>query len=193
MLSAHRASRCAFTLVEAMVSTAITVIAGSAVLLGIASAISTADDVLARTQAAGMAEQLMDEIAAQRYCENESAPYEYPLGPQGAARPQFNDLDDYAGLVSQPPLDRFGVALGTGNEEGGQRDPHFCAGANDFAQWQQNVSVYYVDAANPAQALPAGQTSDMRAVEVTISRVESSGAARPLAKLRRVFSYVPIQ
>jgi type II secretory pathway pseudopilin PulG len=185
-------SRRAFTLVEAVLAMAITVIAGSAVLLGIASAIQTTDSVLASTQASGMARQLMDEIAGQLYCEDTAFPNQYPLGPFGEARHQYNDIDDYHGWTSQPPVDRYLVALGTENRQGGLRDPNFRIPTNYFAYWEQSVAVYYVSASNPSQNLAAGQVSDFRAVEVTIRYVHPTQPSRTLARLRRVFSYVPV-
>jgi type II secretory pathway pseudopilin PulG len=186
-------SRRAFTLIEAMVATTVTVLAGSAILLGIASSIQTTDDVRLRTQAAGMAELLMDEIAGQMYCQDPTVPYQYPLGAFGVPRTQFDDIDDYEGYLAQPPLDRFSVPLGTEDRQGGQRDPNFRAGATDFAHWQQAVTVYYVDPNNQSQPLPAGQTSQCRAVEVSINLVHPQQGTRRLAQLRRVFTYVPIQ
>ena len=194
----RRQNRRAFTLVEAMVSTGITAVAGSAVLLGIASTVATTDDMLGRAQAAGVAQQLMDEIAGQLYCEDPSNPYQLPLGPTsaeaaGVARELYNDIDDYVSFTSQPLKDRYGVVLGTENGKGGQRDPNFRIGANYFANWQQTVTVYYVNPADLTQAMPAGQTSQHRAVEVKIYFKDASQATRPLASLRRVFTYVPIQ
>jgi type II secretory pathway pseudopilin PulG len=192
MLTLRRQKRRAFTLVEAMVSTTITVIAGSAVLLGIASSIKTTDDVLSRTQAGGMASLLMDEIAGQLYCQNPASPYEYPLGAPGIDRDQYDDIDDYEGFLSQPPRDRFDFPLGTEDRQGGQRDPSFRIDPNYFANWEQKVSVYYVDANDPSQPLSPGLTSAFRAVDVNINYKDASQATRPLAGLRRVFTYVPI-
>ena len=61
--------RAGFTLVEAVVSTAIVTMAGSALLLGVASAIDATDIVLEQALAEGMAQQLMDEIAGRQYAE----------------------------------------------------------------------------------------------------------------------------
>ncbi len=193
MPAKRRTLRRAFTLIEAMVSSAITVVAGSAVLLGIASSIKTTDDVLARTQAGGIAAILMDEIAGQMYCSDPQNPYQYPLGAFGGDRDDYDDIDDYEGYSSQPPHDRYGFPLGTEDGEGGQRDPNFRVPANQFASWEQTVSVYYVDAADPSQPLPAGWTSGYRAVEIHVNYKDASQATRPLAEFRRVFCYVPIQ
>jgi type II secretory pathway pseudopilin PulG len=198
MFTSRHKHRRGFTLIEAVVSTALTVLAGSAVLLGIASAVMTTDDTLARTQAAGMAQQVMDEIAGQIWCEDPQNPYQYPLTPSsyeaaGVARERYNDIDDYVSSTSQPPEDRWGYAMGSEDGHGGQRDPALRAGTDDFARWEQIISVYYVSASNQSVALNPGQTSQYRAVEVKINFKHPQQGTRNLATLRRVFTYVPIQ
>jgi type II secretory pathway pseudopilin PulG len=196
--AARRAYRRAFTLVEAMVATSITAVAGSALLLGISSSLKTTNDVLNQSLAAGVAQRLMDEIAGKLYCGDPTQPYQYPLGPDAyeagsVCRERYNDIDDYNVFSSQPPKDCWGVAIGADDGQGGTRDPHFQIGASLFANWQQNVSVYYVNPANLSQALPAGQTSDYRAVEVTINFKDPVQGTRLLTTVRRVFTYVPSQ
>ena len=194
----RQARRAAFTLVEAMVSTSITVIAGSAVLLGVASSMKTSSDMLNQTIAAGMAQQLMDEIAGQIYCADLTNPYQYPLSPNayelaGVCRERFNDIDDYNGYSSPSPKDRWGAVLGTDDGQGGTRNPLFSLPASTFANWQPSVSVYYVSPTNQSQALPVGQTSAYRAAEVRIYFNHPTQGQRLLASVRRVFSYVPNQ
>jgi type II secretory pathway pseudopilin PulG len=198
MSKLRRDSCRAFTLIEAMISTAITVAVGSAVLLGIASSVATTNDVLARAQAAGIAQQIMDEISGQRYCEDPNYAYQYPFYRSsyeagGTGRERYNDIDDNYDLTYQPAKDRFGVLLGTEDGRGGQRDPNFRVDSGYFANWEQKINVLYVNPADQTQALPAGQTSQYRAVEVTINYKHPSEGTRPLATLRRVFSHVPTQ
>jgi type II secretory pathway pseudopilin PulG len=198
MRNIRHASRRAFTLIEAVISTGITVVAGSAVLLGIASSVTTTNDVLARAQAAGIAAQILDEAAGQLYCEDPTIAYQYPLTRSsyeagGSGRERYNDIDDYVDLTYQPAKDRFGVLLGTEDGRGGQRDPNFRLGTSYFTNWEQKINVLYVNPADQTQALPAGQTSQYRAVEVTINFKHPTLGTRPLATVRRVFSHVPIQ
>ena len=188
--------RRAFTLVEALVSTAITAVAGAAVLMGIANSIDSTDANLQQTLAVGMAQELMDEIAAQRYMEPGGNPYAPSLGPDaaeliGPGRSLFNDIGDYNGYRCQPPTDRFGVALGLDNGQGGLRHTSFQARSGYFSRWHQQVDVYYVDNANPALALPAGSTSNYRAVRVTILVDDAVRGPLERAQLTRVFAYVP--
>jgi type II secretory pathway pseudopilin PulG len=198
MPNRRRTDRNAFTLVEAVVATSITAIAGCALLLGIASSLKTTNDVLFQSLATGMAQQLMDEICGKIYCGDPAVPYQYPLGPSstesaGVCRERYDDIDDFNGVTSQPPNDCWGKTLGTDDGQGGTRDPHFQAGPAVFSNWQRTVSVYYLNPANLSQALPAGQTSDFRAAEVKVFYHDANQGTRLLTTLRRVFTYVPIQ
>jgi type II secretory pathway pseudopilin PulG len=194
----RRANRRAFTLVEAMIATSITVMAGTALMLGVASSLKTTNDVLDQALAAGIAQQLMDEIAGQLYCQDPANPYPYPLSGSayelaGVCRERFNDIGDYNGFSAQPPKDRFGAGLGTDDGIGGLRDPNFRVTSSFFANWQETVSVYYVSATNQSLALSAGQTSNYQAAEVKIYFKDPTQGTRLLASLRRVFTYVPAQ
>ena len=111
-------SRTAFTLIEAMVALSLTALAGAAILLTVETSLDAADQTQEQTIAAGMAEQLLDEIAGAMYCEPGVDPHQYPLGPnaveaQGPGRSRFNDIDDYNNYIAQPPEDRSGQPLAT--------------------------------------------------------------------------------
>jgi type II secretory pathway pseudopilin PulG len=186
--------RAGFTLVEAVVSTAIVTIAGSALLLGIASAIETTDLVLEQTLAEGIAQQLMDEIAGCRYAEPGAGGQQVTLGTEagetgGQSREAFDDLDDYHGLNVSPPRDPWGIALGQDDGFGSNRPSAFRA-KRGFQNWRQRVEVYYADPSDFTQPLAAGQTSNYKVVLVSI-HLDENNASRPLAQLMRVFSYVP--
>jgi type II secretory pathway pseudopilin PulG len=195
--AARGAHRRAFTLVEAMVATSITAVAGSALLLGISSSLKTTNDVLNQALAAGLAQRLTDEIAGKLYCDP-TAPYAYPLGPNAyeagsVCRERYFETGAYNGFSAQPPKDYWGIAIGTEDGQGGTRDPTFQISSSLFANWQQSVSVYYVNPANLSQALPAGQTSDYRAAEVKIYFRDPNQGTRLLTTLRRVYANVPSQ
>ena len=198
MFTARRAFRRGFTLVEALVSTSIIAITGSALLLGISSSLKTTDDILDQALAAGMAQNMMGEMAGKLYCGDPSVPYQYPLGPSGyelgsICRERYDDIDDYNGVSNQPPKDYWGAALGADDGQGGNRDPNFRIHSNYFANWQQTATVYYLNPTNLALALPAGQTSDYRAAEVKVYFKDPQRGSRLLTTLRRVFTYVPPQ
>jgi type II secretory pathway pseudopilin PulG len=189
--------RLGFSLIEAIVALSITAMAGAVLLLATEGVLKTTNDAVAQTIAQGMAAQLIDEVLGARYNEPDVSPYQTSLGPNSAelagnGRERFNDSDDYHNFLAQPPIDCWGKAVGTGNDAGGLRHPAFAPPGDDFANWRQRIEVFYVNAADPSIRLTGSNTSDYRAVEVTIERIEPNGSIRPLAKQRRVFCYVPI-
>lgn len=186
----------AFTLIEAVAALALTVIAGAALLLGVGSSLQTTNDTLKRAIADGMAEQLLDEVAGARYMEYGCNPYDAYLQPGGAeaetgTRERFDDIDDYNGFRSQPPVDSWGVPLGEDDGEGAQRHPGFRAPEGFFDRWQEEIDVFYVSESDLTTRLPPGQVSDYRAIRVRVFYVHPDGGSRPLAELRRVVAYVP--
>lgn len=191
-------NRQGFTLVEAVVAIAIVSVAGTAMMLGIASAMTASYDAMDRTVAQGMAEQLLDEVSGRMYAIS-GGHHATTLGSSGAERAlagrQFNDIDDYngsgSGLSFQPPVDWLGVTLGTDDGEGNQRHPSFRIASDHFDDWRQEVEVYYVDDDDASIRLTGSNTSNSRAVEVTILRKGDADSYRELANVRRVFSYVP--
>jgi hypothetical protein len=178
-----------------MVVICLAAIAGSALLLGTTSSIYGTDDAMRRTIANGMAQQLMDEVLGGRYMTLGGSPTQTPLGPEGSeasggTRRLYDDIDDFNGFRSQPPTDLYGVTLGTDNGQGGQRNAAFQSRTGFFQNWRQEIDVYYVSDTNLAAALPAGQTSDYRAVEVRILYNDPARGKIELAKLRRIVAYV---
>ncbi len=187
-----------FTLIEAMVAMSITAIAASALLLGVASALQTTDEAVQGTVAAGLARQLMDEVTGARYLDYQyrHIPYATYLGPEtieltSGTRELFDDVDDFNGFASQPPVDRWGIPMGEDDGEGQTRHPNFRIPSGVLENWQQEVTIYYVDLSSPTVPLVAGQTSDYRAVEVRIVRTDPDGRRRELARLHRIVAYVP--
>ncbi len=182
------------SLVEALVATTITVMAGAAVLLAIGSALQTSNLALEQSIADGLAQSLIDEVAGTRYAGVGAGPRQWPLGPaagEGPDRDSLDDIDDFARYGAQPPVDRWGVTLGQGNESGGRRHPEFRAPETFFDHWRREIDIYYVDDNDLSQPLAAGVTSNHRAIEVRVLMVDPNGSTRELSRLRRVFSYVP--
>jgi prepilin-type N-terminal cleavage/methylation domain-containing protein len=182
-----------FTLIEAMVVISLAAVAGSALLLGLTSSLRATDDSMRQTIAYGMARQLMDEAIGCRYMEPGSDAYSTTLGPEtsdvsGVTRILFNDIDDFNGFRSRPPTDAYGVALGTDNGQGGQRDSAFRCSSSYLANWRQEIDVYYVSDTNLTTAATAA--TDYRVVEVRIIYVDAVNGNRTLAKLRQVATYV---
>lgn len=170
-------------------------IAGTALLTGAANSAQTTDAVFEQAIALGLAQQLMDEIAGQRYMEPGGDPYG-TLGPEAgelavADRSQFDDIDDYAGYIEQPPADANGVALGTDDGQGGSRHTNFALPGNPLSRWRREVSVAYVSDSNPTTPLGIGTTSNFRRVTVRVLIDSPLGGSREVVMIDRLFSYVP--
>ena len=185
-----------FSMIEVMVAITIMAIAGSALLWGVSGAMQTTDDNLRQTLAIGMAQQLMDEILGNRYHAVGAGGYEYPMGASpwekgGMGRERYDDIDDFNGLRSSPPVEVCGTEIGTGDDAGDLRHPSFRVVHDYFDNWRQEVDVFYVNPDDFSQNLPAGTRSDYRAVEVRIVRDDPDSNPRVLATLRPVVSYVP--
>ena len=192
----QRLRRRGFSLAESLLAITLTSIAGGAILLGLGSTAQTTRNVMDRTMATGIAAQLMDEILGGRYAAVGAGAYQVGLGPntyetQGVGRERFDDVDDFEGVVAQPVKDEYGVALGLGNETGGQRHPNFRLPSNYFSGWREEVNVYYVSEANPSVRLTGSSTSNLRAVEVRIYRDDGNQGRELLDTVRRVVAYVP--
>jgi type II secretory pathway pseudopilin PulG len=192
---APRRSPAGYTLVEAMVAISLTALAGAVVLLTVQTSLDAADQALEQTVAAGLAEQLLDEVLGAMYCEPMGDPRQTPLGPgafelQGTGRTRFSEIGDYHGYSAQPPLDRWGQPIGQGDDAGGLRHANFRA-PEDFDDWRHRVEVCYVSESDPSIALSGAQTSDYRSIEVVIERRLSSGDYLELARRRRVVTNLP--
>ena len=188
-------SRTGFTMVEATLAITLTALAGSAILLAINTSIDATSDMVNRTIAEGMAQQLVDEAVGATYGAVGAGPYQTDLGPNsyetgGNGRERFNDVDDYTGITTQPPKDLYGIALGTENGQGATRHASFQAPANYFSRWRQKVEVYYVNASNFSLRLTGNNTSDYRCVDVKIEYNDPVRGWLTLAQERRVVTYL---
>lgn len=176
-----------------MVSTAVTVIAGSAILLSLSTSLQTTQDAWQQATAASIAQQILDETAGLRYAAPGDGPRQWPMGPagnEGPHRASFNDIDDLKGL-SSGVVDSWGKPLGQGNGQNGLRPAAFRLRDGYFNNWRTTVEVFYVSDGNLAQALPQGQTSYHRAVRVRVYLDQPNGTSKKLGEVQRVFSYVP--
>ncbi len=196
-MSNERSRRDGFTLVESMVALTLVVIVGAALLARFGDQGRFVADSLDETVAEGMALQLMNEVAGCRYVAAGLSPLSTAeFGPSGweaagAGRERYDDVDDFHGYSASPPVDRFGVPLGTQDAGGITRHPKHQAPPEAFSGWRQSVAVYFVSDANPTVRLPAGTPSYHKEVEVVISYTDPLEGAVELARLSRVFAYVP--
>ena len=92
------------TLIELVISIVVIAIAASAVLGVLSSTAGRSADAMVLSQAVAIAEAYLEEISLKAYVD--------PDGVDGeAARPDFDDVDDYHGLVDIGARDQFGAAL----------------------------------------------------------------------------------
>jgi hypothetical protein len=185
-------------MLEGAVAIFLASIAGSVLVLGTLSSASTTENTLNECIAMGMAQQLMDEVVGTRYClysaTGADTAHDAVLAPIAShtcngTRQLFTDNEDFNGFQSSPPVDAWGITLGTDDGSGGQRPANFQAPTARYANWQQKISVYYVS--EPNWATPATSPTNYRAVVVTISYLDPLRGLQPLATLRRVIGYVP--
>lgn len=196
-MSCRRSRRRGFSLIEALVALTIVTVAGAALLARFGDQGRFVADSLDETVAEGLALQLMDEIAGCRFVAYGQTPNStasfgasaYETG--GTGRERYDDIDDFHGYSKSPPVDRYGVPLGTEDASGTTRHPKHQVPTSAFANWRQSVAVYFVSDANPAARLPAGTASYHKEVEIVISYTDPLEGSVELARLSRVFAYVP--
>lgn len=177
------------SLVEALVSITITTLAGAAVLTSLGAAVRSSSDAIRTTVAQGLAEQLMDEIAAVRFPDGDSSL------STGSLRSEFEDIDEYNGWSSRPPVDRKGRTLGTEGSVAGLDAPRPEALRPDpdfLNRFTREVEVQRVRPDGNNGWLVVTQHTDFRRVLVRVRYTDAQSNTVLLAELSRIFSYVPI-
>jgi MSHA pilin protein MshD len=92
------------TLIELIVSIVVIAIAASAVLGVLSRSVSRSADAMVLSQAVSIAEAYLEEIALK--------PFADPDGTDGeVSRTDFDDVDDYDGLVDAGARDQFGTPI----------------------------------------------------------------------------------
>ncbi len=190
------ARRQSFSLVESLLAIAVAAMAGSAVLAGVYAAVHSAELSIRQAVALAIAEQWLDEIYGSRYSEGELAPYTLALGPEfqeraGSTRAAYDDLDDYHGLVCQPPTDRWGVRIGRDDGAGTSRWEALAVNWPLLDAVRVECSVSYARKDDFRRPVSAGSVSDYRAIEVTVSFRQPDGTFVPVGRLRRIAAYLP--
>jgi len=92
------------TLIELVISIVVIAIAASAVLGVLSATVGRSADAMVLSQAVAIAEAYLEEIQLKAFADPDGADGE-------AARPAFDDVDDYDGLVDDGAHDQFGAAL----------------------------------------------------------------------------------
>ncbi len=163
--------RTGFTLVEAIVSISLAALAGSVLLAGINASIKVTDDAMHETIAMGVAQQLMDEIAARPRGDGTTR--------SATCRKDFTDIDDYSGY-SAAPVDMWGHTLGqdhiTDEGDGTLRAANFQIASTFLNRCLVKVSLATAD--------------DGYRYTVTVTVVDTGQGNREMARLQRVVTYV---
>jgi MSHA pilin protein MshD len=92
------------TLIELVISIVVIAIAASAVLGVLSGSVGRSADAMVLSQGVAIAEAYLEEISLR--------PFDDPDGADGeAVRSDFDDVDDYDGLLDVGARDQFGAAL----------------------------------------------------------------------------------
>jgi MSHA pilin protein MshD len=92
------------TLIEVVISIVVIAIAASAVLGVLSGSVGRSADAMVLSQGVAIAEAYLEEISLR--------PFDDPDGADGeAVRSDFDDVDDYDGLLDVGARDQFGAAL----------------------------------------------------------------------------------
>lgn len=178
-----------FSMVEALMAVTVTTIAGTALLTSIGAAVRTSTGAAHTAVARGLAEQMMDEIAARRFPESSNPP------PAGKSRENFDDIDDYDGWSARPPQGRSGRVLGTeGGDDGSNslRPAEMQADLELLGRFTRRVEVERVQPdGGSGWNVVAGHTN-FRRVTVRVEHTDAESKTATLAEISRIFAYVPV-
>lgn len=189
--------RLGFTYAESMIALAVLSLAGAALLNSVAGAVSSSNDSVYRTIGKGLAEQLLDEIAAAKFpSRTATAPPTMPF------RSAFATIDDYAGWAESPPRTKAGEVLGADNGataaeaymflmtgNGASRTAELQAAPGFVNRFTRSVSVDRVQPGSTGWTVESQHTPHRR-VTVTVTYTASNQPARTVAQVSRVFSSV---
>lgn len=196
------AARRGFSMVESLVAMSLVSIAGAALLTSLSAAVQAGTHAQRVAVARGLADQLMEEIAAVRFPTSSSAATATSASA-ARSREGFDDIDDYAGWRTPPdsgPTSKNGARLGDegfGNEAGGlsvdapNRWPELQADQEFLRRFSREVTVERIEPAVAGgwQVVPG--PTDFRRVTVRVSWRDGTKNQIPLVEITRVFSYVP--
>ena len=195
-------SRRGFTFVESVIAMTVIAIAGAALLTAVASAVTSCNDSVFQAVGRGLAQQLMDEIAASKFPSSTTA------AASPTMRAYFTTIDDYSGYTESPPHAKGGDVLGTEQSSAttsyaammmvtpGSASPTSRPSAlqvpTDFMnRFTRTVLVERVQPSTSGVWTVNTQSSLYRRVTVTVSYTASADTARPVAKVSRIFASVP--
>ena len=195
-------SRRGFTFVESVIAMTVIAIAGAALLTAVASAVTSCNDSVFQAVGRGLAQQLMDEIAARKFYNSTSA------STLPTMRAYFTTIDDYSGYTETPPHAKGGDILGTeqssatmsnagmmwttpGSSSSTSRPSALQVPTDFMNRFTRTVLVERVQPSTSGVWTVSTQNSLYRRVTVTVSYTVTANQTRPVAKVSRIFASVP--
>lgn len=176
--------RSGVTFVETVIAITLTTFVAGALLTSVTSTVQVGSDGYHSAIANGLADQLMDEIAAVKFPGGQT-----PVS--GSGRTGFDDLDDYSGYNISPPQCRSGAVIGT--EAGADTRPiQFQPDPRIYSRYRQQVTVEKIADTTGTSWNTVTTPTPLRRVTVTISYTDAAGVTTPLATQVRVFSNVAV-
>ncbi len=126
--------RNAFTIVEAVISTVIVAVMFVAALSTVGASRVTQHKAALVSRGRLLAESLLSELLQRSYEDPDGgAVFGVESGESSTTRTDFDDVDDFDGWSSSPPVDRDGTPL------------------TDSIGWRRTVQVEWVDLSDPGQ------------------------------------------
>ncbi len=194
----RKLSRRGFALVESVIAMTVLALAGGALLTSMAGAVNSCNDAVYRTVGRGLADQLMDEIAAAQF------PTEVPSSPSSSsARSLFRTIDHYTGWKECPPQTKSGVILGmdqpssSGSTSTLMTDvtnserPTAMRASSEFIKRFSRVAI--VERVQPAATgwTVVSQNTSYRRVTVQVLYSVGASSSQLVSEQTRVFAAVP--
>lgn len=192
----RNSARLGFTYAESMIALAVLSLTCVALLTSVAGAVNSGNDSVYRTVGQGLAEQLMDEIAAAKFPTGTVT-----ISSTDPFRSSFTTIDDYASWNESPPRTKSGEVLGAddgataavaySNMMSGtsSRAAALQAAPGFVNRFTRSVLVERVQPGSSGWTVTSTSTA-YRRVTVTVSYTASNQPARNVAQLIRVFSSV---
>ena len=197
-----RRPRRGFTFVESVIAMTVIAIAGAALLTAVASAVTSCNDSVFQAVGRGLAQQLMDEIAASKFPSSTTA------ASTTTTRAYFTTIDDYSGYTESPPHAKGGDVLGTeqssatisyssmmlitpGSSSSTSRPAALQVPTDFMNRFTRTVLVERVQPSTSGVWTVSTQSSLYRRVTVTVSYAVTADQTRPVAKVSRIFASVP--
>ncbi len=138
-----------FTIAECVISTVIVAVMLVAVLQTVGASKQGQLALVREIQGQALAQSLMTEILPREYEDpNGSATLGRDAGESAALRMDFDDVDDYAGWTSTPPVSEDGNLM------------------SELTDWQRDVTVEWIDPEDPTVVM--GAESGAKRITVTV-------------------------